>query len=203
MITALKTKRAVGYVRVSDPHQSGERHSSLETQEASYLKYCTLHGYSPVTTFIDIVSGRRDDRKEYQRMVEFVMQGGADVVVVKFLDRFGRNPREILRRYWELQEHGVSVVAADENIQEELMLLLKAGMAGAESRRNSERVRANMGSAIKKGVHVGRPPYGLKAVKDIKGSSVTIRWELDPVEAPIVKEMVRLKLEENLGYKSI
>jgi site-specific DNA recombinase len=28
-------------------------------------------------------------------------------------------------------------------------------------------------------------------------------WELDPVEAPIAKEMARLKLEENLGYKAI
>ncbi len=203
MTTALSTKIAVGYVRVSDPHQTGERHSSLETQEASYLNYCKIHNVSPTETFIDVVSGRRDDRKEYQRMVEFVMQGGADVVVVKFLDRFGRNPREILRRYWELQEHGVSVVTTDEDIQEELMLLLKAGMAGAESRRNSERVRANMGSAIKKGVHVGRPPYGLRAVKDVKGISVTTNWELDPAEAPIVKEMARLKLEENLGYKAI
>jgi site-specific DNA recombinase len=158
MTTALKTQKVVGYLRVSDSHQTGERHSSLETQETSYLNYCKLHSYSSIATFTDVVSGRRDDRKEYHRMVEFVMQGGADIVMVKFLDRFGRNPREILRRYWELQENGVTVVATDEDIQEELMLLLKAGMAGAESRRNSERVRANMGSAIKKGVHVGRAP---------------------------------------------
>jgi site-specific DNA recombinase len=203
MTTALKTKRAVGYVRVSDPHQTGERHSSLETQEASYLNYCKIHNLSPTGTFIDVVSGRRDDRKEYQRMVEFVMQGGGDVVVVKFLDRFGRNPREILRRYWDLQEHGVSVLATDEDIQEELMLLLKAGMAGAESRRNSERVRANMGTAINKGIHVGRSPYGLKSIRDVKGNTVTVRWELDPVEAPIAREMYRLAVDENLGYKSI
>jgi site-specific DNA recombinase len=203
MVTALKTQEAVGYFRVSDSRQTGERHSSLETQEASYLNYCKLHNLHPVATFTDVVSGRRDDRKEYQHMVDFVMQGGAVIVVVKFLDRFGRNPREILRRYWELQEHGVAVIATDEDIQEELMLLLKAGMAGAESRRNSERVRANMGSAIKKGVHVGRAPYGLRGSKDIKSSSVSVRWELDPVEAPIAKEMWRLAVDENLGYKSI
>ena len=27
-----------------------------------------------------------------------------------------------------------------------------------------------MGTAIRKGIHVGRPPYGLEAIKDIKGS---------------------------------
>ena len=104
MVIVSKTKRAIGYLRVSDPKQSGERHSSLETQEASYYNYCRQNHLIPVATFTDVVSGRRDDRKEYQRMLEFVRQGGADVIVVKYLDRFGRNPKEIMRRYWELQD---------------------------------------------------------------------------------------------------
>ena len=113
MITAIKTQKAVGYLRVSSQQQTGERHSSLETQENRYLTYCSQNHASAIATFTDIVSGRRDDRKEYQRMVEFVMHGGADVIVVQFLDRFGRNPKEILRRYWELQDHGISVIATD------------------------------------------------------------------------------------------
>ena len=203
MVIASKTKRGVGYIRVSDPKQTGERHSSLDTQKASYLNYCKQYDISPIATFTDVVSGRRDDRKEYCSMVEFVLRGGADVVIVKFLDRFGRNPREILRRYWELQEHGIKVIATDEDIGEEIVLLVKAWSAGAESKKNSERVRANMGMAISKGIHVGRPPYGLRAVKDVKGDKVTVHWELDPVEAPIAKEMYRLAIEENLGYKAI
>ena len=180
MVTALKTKRGVGYFRVSDPKQTGERHSSLETQEASYINYCKHYDISPVATFTDVASGRRDDRKEYLRMVDFVLRGGADVVIVKFLDRFGRNPREILLRYWELKEHGVEVIPTDEVISEELVLLVKAWSAGAESKKNSERVRANMGTAIRKGIHVGRPPFGLRVVKDIKGTSVTTHWEWIP-----------------------
>jgi site-specific DNA recombinase len=203
MVIASKTKRGVGYIRVSDPKQTGERHSSLETQETSYLNYCKNNHVSPITTFTDVVSGRRDDRKEYLRMLEFVRKGGADVIIVKFLDRFGRNPREILRRYWELQDLGVEVVATDEDIREELILLVRAGVAGAESRKNSARVRANMGTAIGKGIHVGRPPYGLRYIKEYKGDKSTIRWELDPVEAPIAREMYRLSVDENLGYKSI
>jgi DNA invertase Pin-like site-specific DNA recombinase len=203
MTTAVKAKRAVGYFRVSDPHQTGERHSSLETQENRYLNYCKQNHFSPVATFTDVVTGRRDDRKDYLRMVEFVMHGGADIIVMQYLDRFGRNPREILRRYWELQDHGISIVATDEDIREEIILLVKAGVAGAESKRNSERVRANMGTAVKKGVHVGRSPYGLKSIKDVKGSAVSTNWELDATEAAIVREMYRLRVEENLGYKSV
>jgi site-specific DNA recombinase len=198
-ITTISTKRAVGYLRVSTPGQAGEQHSSLETQEAHVQNYCDRSDLTPVSTFVDVVSGRRDDRQEYRSMVEFVLQGGADVVVVQFLDRFGRNPREILQRYWELQDHGVQVVATDEDIREELLLLLKAGMAGAESRRTSERVRANMGRAVQKGVHAARAPYGLR--KTYEGRE--IQWEIDPIEGPVVREMYRLAVEENVGYKSI
>ena len=203
MTTAIALQRAVGYLRVSSSKQAGEKHSSLDTQEARFKEYCTQHQLIPVATYTDVVTGRRDDRKEYQRTVEFVKQGGADVIVVQFLDRFGRNPREILRRYWELEEHGVTVVATDEDISEELVLLIKAGMAGSESRRTSERVRANMGRAIAKGVHAARPPFGLRPEREINGRKVDVSWELDADEAPIVKEMVRLAIEENLGYKAI
>ena len=199
MVTSLETKRAVGYARVSSAQQAGQRHSSLETQQARFKDYCQQRGLVPVATFTDIVSGRRDDRREYLRMVDFVTRGGAEVIVVQFLDRFGRNPREILRRYWDLEEHGVAVIATDEDIREELLLLIKAGMAGAESRRTSERVRAYMGRAVEKGVHVGRPPYGYRRFREAEGA----RWEQDPLEAPIVREMFAVSVEENVGYKAI
>lgn len=203
VVVVTEAERATGYFRVSTAKQSGERHSSLETQNAHYQGYCQQNHFKQVATFTDIVTGKRDDRKEYRHMVEFALNGGTDLVVVQFLDRFGRNPREILRRYWELEENGVKVVATDEDISEELILLVKAGIAGAESRRTSERVRANMGRAIAKGVHAARPPFGLKPKREINGSAVTVYWEIDPIEGPVVKEMVRLAIEENMGYKAI
>ena len=132
-------------------------------------------------------------------MVEYAIQGNTDVIVVQYLDRFRRNPREILQRYWELQDAGVSVVATDEDINEELILLIKAGIAGAESRRTSERVRAIMSRAVEKGVHAARAPFGLRRIYHGK----EVSWEKDPVEASAVKEMYRLSVEENRGYKAI
>ena len=132
-------------------------------------------------------------------MVEYAIQGNTDVIVFQYLDRFGRNPREILQRYWELQDAGVSVVATDEDINEELILLIKARIAGAESRRTSERVRANMSRAVEKGVHAARAPFGLRRIYHGK----EVSWEKDPVEASAVKEMYRLSVEENRGYKAI
>jgi len=197
--TSIATKRVVGYLRVSTPGQAGERHSSLETQEARFKEYCHRHDLLAVTTFTDIVSGRRDDRKEYNRMVDYVLEGNAEVIVVQFLDRFGRNPQEILTRFWLLKDSGISVVATDEDFSEELLLLLKAGIAGAESTRNPERMRANMRRAVEKGSHAGRTPFGFKRVYEGR----KFHWEVDPVQAPVVREMYRLAVEENLGYKAI
>ena len=56
-----------------------------------------------------------------------------------------------------------------------------------------------MGRAVEKGVHVGRPPYGYRRIREAEGA----RWEQDPLEAPIVREMLSFSVEENLGYKAI
>ena len=179
--------------------EKGAGHISKVTQEARFKEYCHRHDLLAVTTFTDVVSGRPDDRKEYNRMVDYVLKGNAEVIVVRFLDRFGRNPQEILTRFWLLKDSGISVVAADEDLTEELLLLVRAGIAGAESTRNSERMRANMRRAIEKGSHAARTPFGFKKVYDGRN----FRWKIDPVQAPVVREMYRLAVEENLGFKGI
>ena len=55
MTTTLATKRAVGYLRVSSTGQIGERHSSLDTQEARFQEYCIRNNYTPVAIFVDVV----------------------------------------------------------------------------------------------------------------------------------------------------
>ncbi|MEK7777252.1 MAG: recombinase family protein, partial [Chloroflexota bacterium] len=64
--TAVKSPAAVGYFRVSTMNQAGERHVSLETQEASFRAYCTTNVLTPIATFTDVQSGHRDDRTQYQ-----------------------------------------------------------------------------------------------------------------------------------------
>jgi DNA invertase Pin-like site-specific DNA recombinase len=198
-MVATATKIAFFYGRVSTEQQAGANHASLETQEARARSYCESHGYVFAHTFIDVQSGRRDDRTQYRLMVDRALAGEADVIVVQFLDRFGRNPREILRRYWDLEEHRVAVVTTDEDVSEELMLLMRAGLAGAESRRTSERVRSYRTSRAAKGVHFGRAPYGYRRTK----INDEVLWEQEPAEAEIVRETFRLSTEENLGHKSV
>ena len=199
MTTAVQTTTAVGYFRVSTAGQAGERHVSLDVQQSAFQTYCRANHLDPTATFTDVASGRKDDRHEYRRMLEHVAQEGVGNVVVLFLDRFGRNPREILRRYWELQERGTTVQSVNEDLREELLLLVRAGIAGQESKRTSERVRLALREAASRGRYVMKLPFGYTKVKDLDGERI--------VQVPRETEAVRLAYElatvRNMGYKSM
>lgn len=75
---------AVIYRRVSSESQSGERHVSLEVQAARTAAHIRAKGYVLAQTFTDVASGRRDDRQQYQAMLDFVRAGGASVIVTQF-----------------------------------------------------------------------------------------------------------------------
>lgn len=197
---------AVAYRRVSSAEQArAERHVSLEVQITRTEQYIQGKGYELARTFTDVASGRRDDRAQYQAMLEYVRSGGASLIVTQFLDRFGRNPKEILRRYWELAEMGVKVECSDEDVSQELVLLVRAGIAGAESKRIGERVRHTIRRAVEtRRMKPGIAPFGYRAYKEVDAAGkVATRFRQDTREAEAIREMYRLTVEENYGLKRI
>ena len=152
-----------------------------------------------MTTFTDIATGRRDDRAQYRAMLAYIVEHGIGNVVVLYLDRFGRNPREILRRYWELEEQGITVQSITEDLREELMLLLRAGIAGQDSKRTSERVTLALRKAAEQGKIVSKLPFGYIKIRDAKGE----RIEQVAREAEAVRLAYELATERNLGYKGV
>ncbi len=162
MVTTVTHRRIVGYIRVSTDKQAREDRSSFGTQEGRIRATASAVGDLMVKIFCDVESGRRDDRPQYRAMLEYIRENDIDTVLVQYLDRFGRNPKEILSRIWQFGEQGVSVEATDQDIKDEMMLIVNAGMAGHGSKRTSERFQANMNNSARKGVHSGPPPYGLR-----------------------------------------
>ena len=177
----------------------GERHVSLEVQQEAFRLYCETNSLRSVAVFTDVASGRKDDRPQYQAMLRFIIEHHVGCVVVLFLDRFGRNPREILRRYWELEERGIAVQSVNEDLREELLPLIRAGIAGAESKRTGERVRAALHRAAEKGRHMGRPPYGY--TKEYQGREFKLVQVPEQVEA--IRLAYRLAVEEDYGFRRI
>lgn len=167
----METKHAVGYFRVSTLEQS-EHGVSLDVQLERFQQACKKHGYLSAGTFTDVETGRNPGRAEYQRMLAALRDGFdgkqnhfAGVVVVQFLDRFGRDAEEMLTRVWELQRLGVVVEPTDENITggDGLMLFVSSWKAQQESKRIGERVAGALAHKARtepRWAHGGSVPFG-------------------------------------------
>ena len=79
--------KTFGYVRVSTKEQNEAR--QIEALSHYYIEDRDL--------YIDKVSGKDFDRPEYKRMKSNLRKG--DIVVVKSIDRLGRNYTEILKEW--------------------------------------------------------------------------------------------------------
>ncbi len=91
-----------GYVRVSSKDQNPERQlAALQEQ-----------GITPDHIFLDKISGKNFQRAEYQRLKKKIRKG--DRLVIKSIDRLGRNYSEILEE-WRMitREIGAEIEVLD------------------------------------------------------------------------------------------
>ena len=78
-----------GYIRVSTKDQNPER-QFIALQE---------YGIPKENIYLDQMSGRDFLRPQYQRLMKALRKG--DLLVVKSIDRLGRNYEEILEKYYQ------------------------------------------------------------------------------------------------------
>ena len=102
--------KAVGYTRVSTPHQVKEG-ESLSTQKKVITEHCQKNDLELVQTYEDAgISGAKSDRPALLRMLEDAKTGQFDVVVVHSLSRLGRSARDLLNNAQILKDHKVNLV---------------------------------------------------------------------------------------------
>src|SRR5262252_2948367 len=96
-VEATGVATALIYVRVSSDEQATGG-TSLDAQVRECRKYAADHGFVLGEEFQDVLTGKRDDRPDYQRLLgrvrELRAQRQSVVVVVAALDRFGRRMAE-------------------------------------------------------------------------------------------------------------
>lgn len=181
------SKTAVVYARFSC---SKQREASIDDQLRVCREYCEREDYDIVGVYCDYaMSGRTDERPEFQRMI--ARAGESDVVVVYMMDRFSRDPYDAPIYKKELALKGVRLVSAMENVPDtpEGMLLdkLLEGMAAMESMKTSLRTKRGMEGNAMKCLANGVRVYGYKVGDDG-------RYEIDPDEAPMVVEAFERRL---------
>ena len=151
--------RTWGYVRVSTKNQNEDR------QMIAMREY----GIAEERIAVEKQSGRDFDRPVYRELVKKLRAG--DTLVIKSVDRLGRNYTEILDEWRVLsRERGVSIVVLDMPLlntgeNQELVwklvtdLVLQIFSYAAENERENIRARQAEGIAAAKarGVRFGRP----------------------------------------------
>ncbi len=171
-----------GYIRVSSKDQNEER------QLIAMLEF----GVSRNNIFLDKQSGKDFNRPQYQRLLNRLQAG--DLLVIKSIDRLGRNYDEILRQWRVItKEKRAAVVVLDMPLLDtrqgrdltgtliaDIVLQLLSYIAETERDNIRQRQAEGIAAAKARGVHLGRPrmtiPESFSRVKhDYLAGKITCR----------------------------
>ena len=147
-----------GYIRVSTREQNEDRQ----------LKAMEDYGIKPANISVDKQSGKDFERPGYRRLLKKLRPG--DTIVVKSIDRLGRNYNEILEQ-WRLltKQKQVDIVVLDMPLLNtkqgkdltgvviaDIVLQLLSYVAQTEREFNRQRQAEGIAAAIERGVKFGR-----------------------------------------------
>jgi DNA invertase Pin-like site-specific DNA recombinase len=141
----------VSYLRVSTARQ-GRSGLGLEAQRRAVEDFLNGGRWTLVREFVEVESGKHNDRPKLADALHLCRITGAKLVIAK-LDRLSRDAHFLLG----LQKAGVPFVAADMPEANELVVGVMAVVAQAERKMISERTKAALAAAKRRGVRLGNP----------------------------------------------
>ena len=192
------TLKGVIYARYSSDNQ---REESIEGQLRECNAYAKEKGITILGAYTDrAISGTKEDRPEFQKLIKDSEKGMFEVVLVWKLDRFARDRYYSAHYKHILKKNGVKVISATEHISENsegiLMESLLEGMAEYYSAELSEKVRRGMKENALKGKHTsGSVPLGLCL-------DANRYFQIDEKLAPVVLE-VFIRYKEGATMKEL
>lgn len=159
--------KAVIYARYSS---HGQTEQSIEGQLRDNYAWAKQQGVTVIGEYIDrALTGTKDARPDFQRMIEDAAKKQFEMVIVWKLDRFARNRYDSAIYKARLKKYGVKVVSVKENITDSPEGIILEGllesMAEYYSANLSQNIRRGQRESIAKGLHCGGPiPYGYRSV---------------------------------------
>lgn len=199
---ATKT-RFVVYARVSTGLE--DQKQSFKTQVTDLKKSVILA--RPDFQFVDVyqdyaISGTREDRPEFQKMIADAKTGKFDYICCKSISRFARNNLLLLQTLKELKECNVEVFFFEEGLDTaktdaKLLIQFLGAIAEIES--------TNLKEHLKEGYNIrraaGKPamPHQVCYGYDYKDGKALINQK----EAEVVKQVFTWFVDENLSTGTI
>jgi DNA invertase Pin-like site-specific DNA recombinase len=141
--------KIVTYTRVSTKRQ-GQSGLGLEAQEAAIQNYIQEHSAEVAGEFVEVESGKKSNRPQLVKAIALAKRTKSKLVVAK-LDGLARNVHFISG----LLESKVDFVALDFPEANTFTLHIMAALAEQEARLISERTKAALAAAKRRGVVLG------------------------------------------------
>lgn len=176
---------AVIYARYSSDKQTEQ---SIEGQIRECTEYAEKNGIAVIGSYVDrAISGRTDDRPEFQRMLADARRHAFEAVIVWKVDRFGRSREDIAKNKAVLRRAGVQLLYAREHIPEGAEGIILEGLLESLAEYYSAELREKITrgmreSAYKCKFNGSAPPFGYAVGED---KSIV----LDPAAAPVVRQI--------------
>ena len=152
-------KTAVAYLRYSSDKQTEQ---SIEGQRHVCQEYAQRNNILITNYYIDrAMSGKTDNRAEFQQMMRDSAKQAWDMVLVYKLDRFSRDKFEMAIHRKTLKDNGIKLVSCTENIPDTpegiILESLLEGMAQYYSAELAQKVHRGMNESRRKGLYTGGP----------------------------------------------
>ncbi|GAB3197102.1 recombinase family protein [Pontibacter aydingkolensis] len=202
---APRGKVAIIYTRVSTKEQA-ETNQSLSTQLERCSAYAERHGYQVVGKFGGTYeSAKSDERKEFQKMLEFVKKSKLRVgyIIVYSHDRFSRTGSSAIGIVDELGRMGISVVAVTQPVDTQTAAgKLQQGIqflfSQFDNDQRREKCMTGLEARVRRGLWVGKIPMGYDKV--IVGKEVILKPNKT---GKLVRLAFQLKAEQGLSNTDI
>jgi DNA invertase Pin-like site-specific DNA recombinase len=163
-------KRVIIYARVSTKEQN------VDMQLTDLRDYAKARSLLVVHEYVDIASGGRSDRENYQKLLDDVRKRRTEIVLVWKFDRFARSTKELINGLEEFKNLGVDFISYKENVDTsthtgKILFTIISAFAEFERAIIRERVKAGIERAKTKGMKLGRPKisnYSINTALEMK-----------------------------------
>ncbi len=193
-------KQFFAYIRVSTVKQ-GEKGVSLQEQKDAIASYAHRNGIEITQWFEEQETAAKHGRPIFTQMLRLLRKGKAAGVIIHKIDRSARNLRDWVE-VQELKEHGIEVHFAHESVDlntrgGSLSADIQAVVAADFIRALRDEVKKGLYGRLKQGIYPLPAPVGYldKGKAKVK--------EIDPVMAPLVKQMFGLYSSGSYGITGL
>lgn len=190
----MATGKFISYLRVSTERQ-GRSGLGMEAQRKAVADFLNGGAWTVLREFVEVESGKRDDRPELSAAMAECRLTGATLVIAK-LDRLSRDAAFLL----SLQKAGVEFVAADMPNATRFTVHIYAALAEQERKMISDRTKAALAVAKAAGKVLGGYRNGPKIQSAV---GVLARQEKAASYAAAVRPVLREMRDRGLSLRQI